>query len=236
MEYEDLRIVDTPALVRDHAITKLRNAISTGLYPPGARLVERELCEALGVSRTSVREALRQLQSENLVEVGRRRSINVAVISAKDADDIYLIREMLETEAIRRFVTFSDETERKALGAIHKRLVKALSKKDPLQLANIASEFYERVLIGAKSRVIYEVARPLLARVNYLRVRSMAEPGRLDGGLKEWDAIMEAVDQGDAEAAAQAMAQHLRNARAAIVARLEADENSGAKPKRKAAS
>jgi len=236
LEYEDLRIVDTPSLVRDHAISKLRNAISSGLYPPGARLVERELCEALGVSRTSVREALRQLQSENLVEVGRRRSINVAVITAQDAADIYMIREMLETQAIRRFVALSDDAERKALAAVHKRLVKALSKNDMAQLSAIASEFYERVLIGAKSRVIYEVARPLLARVNYLRIRSMAEPGRLDGGLKEWDAMMDAVQAGDADRAAEAMAVHLRNARAAIVARLEADEKTAISSKRKAAS
>ena len=104
------------------------------------------------------------------------------------------------------------------------------------QLSAIASEFYERVLIGAKSRVIYEVARPLLARVNYLRIRSMAEPGRLDGGLKEWDAMMEAVQAGDADRAAEAMAVHLRNARAAIVARLEADEKTAIPAKRKAAS
>jgi len=224
LEYEDLRIVDTPSLVRDHTLEKLRGAISTGLYPPGARLVERELCEALGVSRTSVREALRQLQSENLVEVGRRRSINVAVITSKDAYDIYQIREMLETEAIRRFVQISDEKSVKALGRIHKQLVKALSKNNVRQLAAIASEFYETILKGSQSKVIYEVARPLLARVNYLRIRSMSEPGRIDGGLREWDAVMDAVTRGDAEGAARAMSVHLANARAAIVARLEAEE------------
>lgn len=224
MEYEDLRIVENPSLVRDYTLEKLRAAISTGLYPPGARLVERELCEALGVSRTSVREALRQLQSENLVEAGKRRSINVAIITAQDADDIYMIREMLETEAIRRFVQVGDEKAIKELVRIHKQIAKALTKDNVRQLAGVASEFYETILLGAKSKVIYEVARPLLARVNYLRIRSMAEPGRLDGGLREWDALIKAVTDGDAEAAATAMRTHLRNARTAIVARLQAEE------------
>jgi len=224
LEYEDLRIVENPSLVRDYTLEKLRAAISTGLYPPGARLVERELCEALGVSRTSVREALRQLQSENLVEVGKRRNIIVAVISSKDADDIYMIREMLETEAIRRFVQIGDDKATKELVRIHKQIGKALTKDNVRQLAAIASEFYETILLGSKSKVIYEVARPLLARVNYLRVRSMSEPGRLDGGLREWDAMIKAVTDGDAEAAAAAMSTHLRNARTAIVARLEAEE------------
>lgn len=225
MEYEDLRIVETPSLVRDYTVEKLRNAISTGLYPPGARLVERELCEALGVSRTSVREALRQLQSENLVEVSKRRNISVAVITSEDAEDIYLIREMLETMAIRRFVQHGDEKAIKELVKIHKTIAKTAAKGAPRQLAAIAGEFYNTILEGAQSRVISEVARPLLARVNYLRALSMSEPGRLDGGLREWDAMVDAVVAGDAEKAALAMAQHLRNSRAAIVARLEADEN-----------
>ncbi len=225
MEYEDLRIIETPALVRDHTVEKLRNAISAGLYPPGARLVERELCEALGVSRTSVREALRQLQSENLIEVGKRRSINVAVITSQDAEDIYQIREMLETTAIRRFVQHADPKEVKQLVQIHKTIAKTIGKGDPRQMAAMAGEFYSMILQGARSRVISEVARPLMARVNYLRARSMSEPGRMDGGLREWETMVEAVVAGDADKAASAMSEHLRNARKAIVARLKADEN-----------
>lgn len=229
MEYEDLRIVETPSLVRDYTLEKLRNAISTGLYPPGTRLVERELCEALGVSRTSVREALRQLQSENLVEVSKRRNISVAVITSKDAEDIYLIREMLETMAIRRFVEQADDSEVKQLVKIQKTIAKTAAKGAPRQLAATAGEFYNTILEGARSRVISEVARPLLARVNYLRALSMSEPGRVDGGLQEWDALVDAVVARDGEKAAQAMAKHLRNSRAAIVARLEADENQAEK-------
>ncbi|NQE63641.1 GntR family transcriptional regulator [Caulobacter sp. RHG1] len=229
MEYEDLRIVETPSLVRDYTLEKLRNAISTGLYPPGARLVERELCEALGVSRTSVREALRQLQSENLVEVSKRRNISVAVITSKDAEDIYLIREMLETMAIRRFVALADDAEVKQLVKIQKSFGKTASKSAPRQLAALAGELYNTILEGARSRVISEVARPLLARVNYLRAVSMSEPGRMEGGLVEWEAMVDAVVARDADKAAEAMAQHLRNARAAIVARLEADENQAEK-------
>lgn len=229
MEYEDLRIIETPSLVRDYTLEKLRNAISTGLYPPGTRLVERELCEALGVSRTSVREALRQLQSENLVEVSKRRNISVAVITAKDAEDIYLIREMLETMAIRRFVELADEAEVKQLIKIQKTIAKTATKGAPRQLAAMVGDFYNTILEGARSRVISEVARPLLARVNYLRAMSMSEPGRIEGGLVEWDAMVDAVIARDADKAAQAMADHLRNARAAIVARLEADENQAEK-------
>lgn len=228
MEYHELRIVENPTLVREHALDKLRNAISRGLYPPGMRLVERELCEALGVSRTSVREALRQLQAENLIEVGKRRNITVAVISSKDAEDIYLMREMLETLAVRRFVARGDEAAIKKLVRIHKDLRKVLNKGDVRELALMASEFYETILVNSDSKVIADMARQLLTRVNYLRMRSMAEPHRLEDGIHEWDRLIEAIVAGNANAAAKAMSEHLANARRAVVAKLQQEEEQAA--------
>nr|WP_298725052.1 GntR family transcriptional regulator [uncultured Steroidobacter sp.] len=228
MEYQDLRIVENPTLVREHALDKLRNAISRGLYPPGMRLVERELCEALGVSRTSVREALRQLQAENLIEVGKRRNITVAVVSSKDAEDIYLMREMLETLAVQRFVTLADDNAIKKLARIHKDLRKVLNKGDVRELAIMAGEFYETILNGSGSKVIADMARQLLTRVNYLRMRSMAEPHRLEDGMHEWDNLMEAINQRDPEAAGKAMAAHISNARKAIVAKIKQEEEQAA--------
>ena len=229
MKPEDLRIVETPTLVRDHALEKLRGAITTGLYPPGTRLVERELCEALGVSRTSVREALRQLQSEQLVEVGPRRNIRVAVISARDAEDIYAVREMLETLAVRRFVELSRADALKRLERIYREVRRAFTKDDTATLARVAGAFYQTILSGAGSRVIYDVALQVLARVDYLRFRSISEPGRVKHGMAEIDAIMSAVRAGDADAAALAMSAHLRNSREAVVARLLADEHAKAR-------
>lgn len=227
MNYHDLRIVENPTLVREHALDKLRNAISRGLYPPGHRLVERELCEALGVSRTSVREALRQLQAENLIEVGKRRNITVAVISSKDAEDIYLLREMLETLAVQRFVANADENAIKKLQRIHRELRKVIHQGDVRELAIMAGEFYETILNGA-GKVIADMARQLVTRVTYLRMRSMAEPGRLEDGIHEWDRLMEAIEAGDVDAAVKAMGEHLANARRAVVAKLQEEERQAA--------
>src|SRR5438067_1583646 len=72
-----LRVLAPQTLVRDEAFDRLRDAIITGHFPPGARLVERELCEAMGVSRTSIREVLRRLEAEKLVRVEPRRGPEV---------------------------------------------------------------------------------------------------------------------------------------------------------------
>ena len=226
MKKEDLRIVENPTLVRDHAVEKLRDAIAQGYYKPGTRLVERELCEALGVSRTSVREAMRQLQAENLVTVGPRRNISVTVLSPGDAEDIYLLREMIESAAIRRMVERRDPAMVKELTGIWKNMQKAISRNDLPTLAGMASNFTEAVLRGSGSKVIFDTGMQLLKRVSYLRLASMSEPGRLEGGMDEWNAVMDAVEQGDANAAAEAMTRHVRQSRRAIVARLETEEKA----------
>lgn len=224
MNLEDLRIVANPTLVRDHALEKMRTAIATGLYKPGTRLVERELCEALGVSRTSVREAMRQLQSEGLIETGTRRAIMVSVLGAEDAYDIYTLREMVETTAIRRLVLQGDQKAVKRLQAAYKAIAKYAGKGDLPALSEMAGTFYEEILDGSASKVVRETGRQLLKRVSYLRLASMAEPQRVENGLTEWSAIVDAVAAGDADAAADALGRHIRASRAAVVARLKAQK------------
>lgn len=224
MDIEDLRVVANPTLVREHALEKLRSAIATGLYPPGTRLVERELCEALGVSRTSVREALRQLQSESLIEVGPRRTIAVASVGSQDAHDLYALREMVEGTAIRRFVARRDPKAVKRLQAAYKAIERAANKGDLPTLSLMAGEFYEEILDSCGSRVLRDTGRQLLKRVSYLRLTSMQQPKRLEDGLSEWGAILEAVSAHDGDAAASALSQHIRNSRDAIVAGLRQRE------------
>jgi DNA-binding GntR family transcriptional regulator len=226
MKSEDLKIVANPTLVRDHAVEKLRGAIATGLYKPGMRLVERELCEALGVSRTSVREAMRQLQAENLITVGPRRNISVTILTPQDAYDIYELRETIERVATERLVRIGNAAAVKDLKRIWKDMHKAISKNDLPTLAGMASLFSETVLEGCGSRVIRDTGMQLLKRVSYLRIASMSEPGRLEDGIAEWDAIMHAVEAGQAQKAGEAMAVHVRKSQQALVARLEAEESS----------
>ncbi|MGF7151482.1 DNA-binding GntR family transcriptional regulator [Sphingomonas zeicaulis] len=222
MNIEDLRIVANPTLVREHAVDKIRTAIATGLYLPGARLVERELCEALGVSRTSVREALRQLQSEGLIEPGPRRTIMVSVLSAEDAADIYTLRELIETTAIRRLVERNDPKVVKRLQSAYRAIEKYAGKGNLPALSEMAGAFYEEILDGSGSRIISDSGRQLLKRVSYLRLTSMSAPERVEKGVAEWSAIVDAVIKGDADAAATALGRHIRNAREALVARLSA--------------
>jgi GntR family transcriptional regulator, trigonelline degradation regulator len=225
LNIEDLRVVANPTLVREHALDKLRGAIASGLYRPGTRLVERELCLALGVSRTSVREALRQLQSEGLIEAGPKRTIIVSMLSPEDAYDIYTLREAIETHAIRQVVAHDDAKTVKRLQQILKAIEKHATKGDLPALAEMSGAFYEEILDGSRSKVVRETGRQLLKRVSYLRLASMSAPQRVEAGLNEWRAIVDAVAAGNADAAAEALGRHIRTARETIVARLREETN-----------
>ena len=96
-----LKIEKVPALLRQQVLEQLREAIISGVLLPGARLIERELTEQMGVSRTVVREALRQLEAEHLVEVIPNKGPFVRQLSINEAEDLYRIRAVLHGLAAR---------------------------------------------------------------------------------------------------------------------------------------
>ena len=223
MELDSLRIISNPVLVRDYAVEKLRNALATGLYKPGDRIIDRDLCEVLGISRTSVREAMRQLQTEKLITVGPRRRISVTVLSVEDAADIYLLRETLEGEAVSRFVERAQEEDVQSLSSLYQAMRKAVDNQDIPQLVPLSNQFTETILKGCGSDTIHSFGMQLLHRVGYLKATAMAEPNRVDVGFDELGAVVKAVTDHDAKAAKKAMIDHIRQASEAVTAHLRAD-------------
>src|SRR6185503_17938764 len=92
-----------PVTITGQTVAKLREAILSGVFQPGERLLEQSLCERMGVSRTSVREALRRLEAERLITITPNRGPSVTEISWDDARAIYEVRALLEGEAAARF-------------------------------------------------------------------------------------------------------------------------------------
>lgn len=121
----ELRIDKEPATLRRKVEDRLRAAIATGHFRPGQRLVERELCEALGVSRTSLREAFRQLEADGLVVAVPHRGPEVASISAAEAAQLYELRALRESFAGRAFAERGSPEEAEAMSASIDRFERA---------------------------------------------------------------------------------------------------------------
>lgn len=222
----DLRIVQPRALLREQVLDKLRTAIIEGWYPPGTRLIERELCEALGVSRTSVREVLRQLETEQLITVEQRRGPIVAFISVAEAEAIYETRAIFETAVVRAFIERAPQEEFDQLLRAARDFGEAAQTEDRHQLLTSMSLFYDILLRGAGNPVLQSVVRQLMARVAFLRSKSLSEPGRLKVSVAEIQELSDAVLARDIPRAEKAAAHHVAMAREAAVRQI-ALENTG---------
>jgi DNA-binding GntR family transcriptional regulator len=217
------RIERNPALIRSQVLDNLRQAILDRRLAPGQRLIERELVELTGVSRTSVREALRELAAEGLVTAIPNKGIVVTSVSAEEARQLYQVRSALEALAGRLFVENAGATQRRALVRAVEKVDRLAAKGAPVLAAKDA--FYDVLFEGGGNDALRAVVGGLHARVSVLRSLSLSVPGRLEHSVTELHAIVDAVLAGDAEAAAAACARHVEEAgRAGLIALAEQNE------------
>lgn len=198
--------------VQQQAAEKLRAAILAGVFKPGDRLVEADLCAQLGVSRPSVREALRSLEAEGLVNIVPNRGPQIPVLTWQQAEEIYQVRALLEGEAAalcaRRGTREHVDGMRAALAAFEK----AVREGDGARRLSATAEFYRIMQQGAGHSLIDNLLQRLMARINFLRAQSMSRAGRAKFSLREMRAIYHAVAKGDAKAARKAAETHVRKA------------------------
>lgn len=209
---ENMRVVRSAASLKHLAIERLRTAILSLRFQPGDRLVERELCETMGISRPLLREALSQLEAEGLVRVVPYKGPVVASYSREEALAIYELRAVLEFETGRFFVLRAEATERQALNEAMRDIRKAFSSRDRTQWLTAKTRFYDVLLTGARNPILAEMLRLIHGRVSMLRATTMAQPGRLVESLKELKTIVLAINAGDAEAAGIACRRHVESA------------------------
>lgn len=209
----NLRIA--PRTVRQETVEKLRLAIFSGVFQPGSRLVESQLCAQLGVSRPSLREALRSLEAERLIEIIPNRGPFVPSLSWEEAKAIYDVRELLEVEAAGRCAAGITAESLKDLRDSLTAFEAAADSGDSLARVMTAADFYSIILANCGNPILEEVHRGLVARISFFRGRSMSLDGRSRDSLEEMRDIYEAIASGDVAAARKASANHLHRAKAA---------------------
>jgi DNA-binding GntR family transcriptional regulator len=220
-----LKLSDHPPLRRDQAFERLRDAIITGHFAPGARLIERELCEAMGVSRTSIREVLRRLEAEQLIEVEPRRGPIVARLSRKQVEEIYEVRALLEAAVVRRFALQASPENIAELRQIYEKLNVARSQVDVAGIVDTTRQFNEYMMDVVDHELISDIHQKLIARISVARVFAISVPGRLQQSGPEFAAVMDAIERRDAEGAAQTLMIYVRNAGEAALKHLDAITN-----------
>lgn len=219
MSFSGNAVARPPALIRDQVASQIRDAITNLELMPGQVLSERELCEATTASRATVREALRQLQTEGLIVSTNGRGSAVARLSADAARQVYEVRSQLEGLAGRLFALRADESDRRALRMALIHVEEAVD--DTRLLAKAKTELYEALVDGGRNVELKQLLDTINRRVTSVRAVSLAKPGRPKESVAEVRAICEAAVSGDADLAEKLCRQHVENAAAAALPQLE---------------
>jgi DNA-binding GntR family transcriptional regulator len=212
MSSPELQIVRKPATLRLLVEEKLRSAIASGRFRPGQRLIERELCELTGVGRTSIREALRQLEAEGLVTTIPHRGPSVSTISLEEARQLYAVRALLEGHAGRQFALRRVPEDLRDLNTAVKRFVQAAKTENRAELIQAKTEFYSILMRGGGNMFVEQMLTMMHNRITVLRLTSMTTKGRLKHSVAEIKAIHEAIREGDADRAEALCVKHIEEA------------------------
>ena len=162
-----------PAPLRNQIMRSLRRAIELGHLEPGARLIEKSLCEQLDVSRTSLREALRELKAEGILTQTHNRGLAVVRVSRQDAENIYRIRSVLEPLIVEQFIERAAEEDIAGLKGRGDELTAAYQSGDLARIVAAKRAFYDRICTGAQNPIAFDILTRLTLLTSPLRSRSL---------------------------------------------------------------
>ncbi len=230
MENSHFAVLRVTAPVRQQVEDGLRTMIAEGRLVPGQRLIERDLCERLGISRPVLREALRQLEAEGLITNLPTRGVIVSRLTVEEAREIYQVRASLEGMAAQSFAATGSDAAVALLGERTASVEAALAVSDGSGLRQAKNAFYETLVDGCGNRVLGQMLRLLHMRIQLLRTTMLSEPGRMQEATTEIRAIFDAIAARQPVGAQAASVLHIRNAERAMerafaeAARCDAEE------------
>lgn len=216
MDTPHFAVLRVTAPVRQQVEDGLRTMIAEGRLAPGQRLVERDLCERLGISRPVLREALRQLEAEGLITNLPNRGVIVSRLTVEEAREIYQVRAPLEGMAAESFAATAPDAAVALLSERTEAVEAALAAGDGPGLRRAKNAFYETLVDGCGNRVLGQMLRLLHTRIHLLRTVMLNEPGRMQAATIEIRAIFDAVAARQPERANATSVLHIRNAERAM--------------------
>lgn len=202
---------------------ELRQMIISGELPPRSSLSEMALSETFGVSRTPIREALKQLQIEGLVEVRPRVGTFVSVPSRRELTELFQMKELLEGAAARLLAFRGNVPEVERLEATMKAADAAVRDGDAGQYAALVHEFHDLIVVGADNSKLEAHYRTLMNQLAYARLvrTSLSRPGRLVESDDEHHRVLNLIQAKDGDGAERVMRDHVRMSHQALMAGMD---------------
>lgn len=223
----DLRARRVAAPLRQQVSESLREAIASGVFAPGERLIERDLCQRYEVSRTVIREALRRVEADGLVTMVAHKGPEVTRVSRADVVALYEVRAALEALAGQLFAERASAAVKLELAEAIDNVEAAMTSGDLRDVLASKDAFYATLLAGAGNAIITTTLRTLYARTRLMRGMSLSAPGRGPQTLRELREVLSAVQAADGPRAWKACQAHVEAAAAAALNRLDQQPAEG---------
>ena len=196
---------------REKTYKAIKQAIISYEVKPGEPLAEEQLATKLGVSRTPVREALKELRKEGLVKMIYRKGAFVAEVLSKDVEEIFLLREILECAAVKIAIPRLKEEDLIEMESLFNSISKDIEMKNYKNIFNADIKLHSLIVDTAGNRRLSKFLNILNGQVRRMRVLSATAPGRLNESLQEHKDILEALKKRDIDLAEQRLRKHIRN-------------------------
>ena len=197
--------------LRDVVFNTLRQAILKGELAPGERLMEIQLAQKLGVSRTPIREAIRKLELEGLVLMIPRRGAEVARISEKSLKDVLEVRRSLEELAIELACQRMTEEDMQALEEAQKAFKAAIDQGDAMKIAETDEAYHDVIYHSTRNKRLVQILNNLREQMYRYRVEYLKREEAYPQLIAEHAAIIEYISKGEKKAATDVMCKHIDN-------------------------
>ncbi len=195
------RSMEKHLTLREKILENIRDAIISGALKAGSRVSEPELAERYGISRTPIREAFRQLESEGYLTVIPRRGAVVSEFNQKDVEDFYAIKSILEGYAARRACEKLSPRDLDKLQVINNRLAELADLNDIKTFFKVHNDFHDLFIKASDNEKLRELIIGVVNRFQRLRLMSLSLPGRMMTSVREHEKIIEAFRNKDADLA-----------------------------------
>lgn len=214
--------IKRPSL-HEELVERLRNLVVEDELKPGEKVPEKELCEAFGVSRTPLREALKVLASEGLVVLQANRGSRVAEVTQQELESTFPVIAVLEQLAGELACQNITEDEFLRLEEMHEELVKSFSERDRASYFQINQDIHQALISSARNPVLASQHQALDVRVRRARFKANLSETRWAQAIEEHNAMMQMLRLRDGECLGQIMKTHMLNKLAANIKILEAE-------------
>lgn len=215
--------LDTFLPLRDVVFNTLRQAILTGELEPGEHLMESELADKLGVSRTPIREAIRKLELEGLVNMTPRKGARVAQITLEDLTDVLEVRRHLEELAVELACKKATEEDLEQLHVLHENIRQAMQDGNLTEIAEADVKLHEAIYRMTGNRRLIQLLHNLREQMYRYRLEYIKDRQTRDNLILEHQEIIDAVETRDVERAKKAILIHIDNQEKTILENMEKD-------------